>query len=382
MRIIVTGLIAQYPLGGVVWDYIQYVLGFRQLGHDVYYFEDTEQWPYNPQTGGIGKDCHYNVEYLSKVMRHFGLDENWAYCFPWQTQWFGLPDKKRKEVVESADLLINISGVLPRPEKYRSAKKLIYIDSDPVFTQIRIALGHIKSMVDQHDVFFSFGECLAEASAVPDTGHQWIPTRQPIILSQWQPNEHYRDFFTTIMNWTSYKDIEFRGTKYGQKDSEFKKFMDLPSRVAPSGLELAVNVGKTRHTPMDLLKHKGWNIADPNVVCPDLESYRAYIQSSKGEFSVAKHGYAAGQSGWFSCRSACYLAAGKPVVLQETGFSRVLPVGAGLFAFNTLDEAVDAIKQVETNHDRHARAARALAEEYFDSDRVLDDLINHALESD
>ena len=187
LRIIVTGLIAQYPLGGVTWDYFQYVLGLAQLGHDVYYIEDTGQWPYNPVEGGLGKGCDFNVEYLAGIMSRYGLADQWAYRFPWQSQWFGLSDTKRQEVIQSADLLINISGTLERPEEYRQVRRLAYIDSDPVFTQVKLARGQLdfRKWIDLHDVQFSFGECLS--SAVPATGYQWRPTRQPIVLSEWHP---------------------------------------------------------------------------------------------------------------------------------------------------------------------------------------------------
>ena len=181
------------------------------------------------------------------------------------------------------------------------------------------------------------------------------------------------------MNWTSYKPVEYHGTTYGQKDIEFRRFIDLPASVAPTELELAVNEGKTQRTPRDLLRHKGWRVVDPAVVCPDIDSYRSYVRSSKGEWSVAKNGYVVGQPGWFSCRSACYLAAGRPVVVQDTGFSRVLPVGEGLLAFRTLEQAVEAIHAVEAGYSRHAQAARAVAEACFDSDRVLSRLIDDAL---
>ena len=167
LRIIVTGLIAQYPLGGVTWDYFQYVLGLAQLGHEVYYLEDTGQWPYNPVEGGIGKDCDFNVEYLAGIMSRYGLAEQWAYRFPWQSQWFGLSDAKRHEVIQSADLLINISGTLERPEEYRQVRRLAYIDSDPVFTQVKLARGQLdfRKWIDLHDVQFSFGECLSVGRA-------------------------------------------------------------------------------------------------------------------------------------------------------------------------------------------------------------------------
>jgi hypothetical protein len=378
LRIIVTGLIAQYPLGGVTWDYFQYVLGLAHLGHEVYYLEDTGQWPYNPVDDGLAKDCAFNVEYLAALMSRFDLAEQWAYRFPWQSQWFGLSNAKRQEVIQSADLLINISGTLERPEEYRQVRRLAYIDSDPVFTQIKLARGQLdfRKLVDLHDVHFSFGECLSYA--VPETGHHWLPTRQPIVLSEWRPTPH-REVFTTVMNWTSYNPVTFGGQTYGQKDVEFMRFLELPSAVAPSILEIAVNSGKTRRTPRHLLSHKGWRVVDPMEVCPDLDSYRQYIESSKAEWSVAKNGYVLGQSGWFSCRSACYLAAGRPVVVQDTGFGTVLPVGQGILPFATPEEAIGAIREVEANYENHTKAARAIAEAYFDSDKVLTRLVDVAL---
>jgi hypothetical protein len=379
LRIIVTGLIAQYPLGGVTWDYFQYVLGLVRLGHDVYYLEDTGQWPYNPQEGGVSKGCEFNVAYLSELMSRFGLADKWAYRFPWQSQWFGLPEAKRREVLYSADLLINISGTLERPEDYRQIPRLAYIDSDPVFTQVKLARGQMdfRKLIDVHDVHFSFGEHLS--AAVPDTGHRWYPTRQPVVLSEWHPSTPHRNVFTTVMNWTSYNPVVYNGQTYGQKDVEFQRFLAVPSLVSPTVLEIAVNEGKTRHAPRTLLVHKGWRVVDPEVVCPDFESYRRYVESSKAEWSVAKHGYVVGQPGWFSCRSACYLAAGRPVVVQHTGFSAVLPVGEGLMSFTTVEEAVAAILHVEADYARHAKAARAIAETYFDSDKVLTRLIAEAL---
>jgi hypothetical protein len=381
LRIIVTGLIAQYPLGGVTWDYFQYVLGLARLGHDVYYLEDTGQWPYNPVEGGVSSGCAFNVEYLAGIMERFGLADRWAYRFPWESQWFGLSDEKRREVIRSADLLVNVSCSLANPEEYREVRRLAYIDSDPVFTQVKLARGQadFRKLIDAHDVHFSFGERLS--SAVPVTGHNWRPTRQPIVLSEWHPSAPGRDVFTTVMHWTSYNTVVYCGQAYGQKDVEFERYLDLPGLVAPTVLELALGAGKTRRAPQHLLARKGWRVVDPGQVCPDLESYRGYIESSKAEWSVAKNGYVIGQPGWFSCRSACYLAAGRPVVVQDTGFSDVLPVGEGLLPFTTLEEAADAVHAVDGDYRRHARAARAIAAECFDSGKVLSRLIEEALES-
>jgi hypothetical protein len=378
LLVIVTGLMAQYPLGGVTWDYLQYILGLKRLGHDVYYIEDTGQWPYNPVYGGTADSCSYNVQYLANLMNRFGLADKWAYCFPWQSQWFGLPEIKRAEIIKSADIIINVSGSLQRPWDYRKVKILVYIDSDPVFTQVKLARGQqdFRKMIDVHDVHFSFGEAFSEV--MPVTGHNWRPTRQPVVLSEWNPGMGRRNVFTTVMNWTSHNDVVYNGKTYGQKDVEFKRFLELPSKVAPTVLEIAVNKGKTRRTPYELLSYKGWRVVDPEKVCPDLDSYRTYIESSMAEWSVAKNGYVLGRPGWFSCRSSCYLAAGRPVVVQDTGFSTVLPVGEGILLYRTIDEAADAIYRVETNYAGHAKAAREIAEAYFDSDKVLTKVIMDA----
>ena len=378
LRIIVTGLVAQYPLGGVAWDYLQYVLGFARLGHEVYYIEDTGQWPFNPHEGGVSQSCEFNVRYLAALMARYGFGSKWAYRFPWESRWFGMPADAREDAIASADVLINVSGSLASPGDFRSSKCMVYIDSDPVFTQIKLARGQadFRRMIDIHDVHFSFGESLP--GTAPPTGHQWRPTRQPIVISEWHPEIPHRDVFTTVMNWTSYSPVVFDGRTYGQKDMEFRRFIDLPRRVSPAVLEIAVNAGKTRRTPRELLCHNGWHVVNPDDVCPDMDSYRSYIQSSCAEWSVAKNGYVVGNSGWFSCRSACYLAAGRPVVVQDTGFSPYLPVGKGILPFTTLDEAIAGVNEVRRNYAVHSAGARAIAESHFDSDIVLNRLLAEA----
>jgi hypothetical protein len=378
LRIIVTGLLAQYPLGGAAWDYLQYPVGLHRMGHDVYYVENTGLWPFNPDEKGVSAGCDYNVRHLSALMRRFGLADRWAYCFPWQNQWFGMSDTRRAEVLATADVFINVSGVWGDPVQLReqTGARLVFIDSDPVFTQIKLARGQIdfQRSVDAHDVHFSFGE--AHSDRIPATGHTWLPTRQPVLLEEWRVNAAVRDRFTTVMNWTSYNPVELAGVTYGQKDIEFRRFLDLPSAVDPIRLEIAMNAGKNRQAPFGLLRRRGWTIVDPAEVCADIDSYRRYVTTSRGEWSVAKHGYIAGAAGWFSCRSACYLAAGRPVVVQDTGFGSTIPTGEGILAFSSPEEAADNLRAVNGDIDRHARAAQDIAAEYFDSTRVLDDLLS------
>lgn len=408
--IVVTGLIAQHPfLGGISWHYLQYLLGLTRLGHDVYYFEDSGQWPYNFDGGATGDDwisydCSENVAHLNSLMRRFGLENKWAYRFAIGGQWFGLSDSERADILKRADILLNVSGSLEFPDNYRQVGRLVYIDTDPVFTQVKLARGEedFRRRVDAHDVHFSYGECLA--NSVPRTGHNWQPTRQPIVLSEWTPSNPPRNVFTTVMSWTSYKPLKYADKVYGQKDVEFYRFLDLPMKVRPIMLEVALsNIEhvnwqtevlsmppavvelmqlQKEWSSRELLVHSGWNVVDATETCRDLNSYRNYIQSSKAEWSVAKNGYVHGRSGWFSERSACYLASGRPVVVQDTGFSAVLPVGEGLFAFKTLEEAAAAIEEVEANYAGEAKAARAIAEDYFDSEKVLERLIEETFASD
>jgi hypothetical protein len=398
--IIVTGLIAQHPLlGGVTWDYVNFLVGLKRLGHDVYYVEDSGEWPYNFDGGPSGNDWVAHdpmptVNYLAEVMNEFGLSSKWAYHFPIKCKWFGLSEQKRTELIRSADVLINVSGTLERPEKYRRIQKLVYIDTDPVFTQIEVANGNsdLRDRVNVHDVHFTVGECLGQN--LRDTGNCWRPTKHPIVLNDWRFSGPHQNAFTTVMNWTSYKPTTYEGQTYGQKDLEFVRFMTLPERIFPTRLEVALptlhhvrwqssyeNVPDRvraligtdqKWTPQDVLTQLGWRIVDAIQTCGDFVSYRHYIQASKGEWSIAKNGYVNGRSGWFSGRSACYLAAGRPVIVQDTGFGQALPVGDGILSFKTLEEAEAGIREVEANYRRHAN---------FDSDKVLSRLLDIAMNS-
>ena len=410
LRIIVSGLIAQHRLlGGVAWGVLDWLIGLTRLGHDVYYIEDSGEWPYNLDGGPLGNDwiaydCTPNVDHLNRIMSRFGLSDKWAYRFPIQPQWYGLSDSKRRELLRSADLLINKSGVIEHPELYREIPRLIYIDTDPVFTQIEILQGEtdLKRRVDVHDLHFTYGECLPQSLSA--TGHNWLPLRQPIPLAEWRTSAQPRDAFTTVMNWTSYKPLSYAGENYGQKDLEFKRFLELPGMVPASVLEVALprlqhKRWQSTYTdlpasvirllqenpdlkPPELLSKCGWRVIDAIEVGSDLDSYRQYIQSSKAEWSIAKNGYVKGYAGWFSNRSAIYLAAGRPVVVQDTGFEPVLPVGRGILTFRTIEEAAAAINDVEGNYSKHAQAAREIAEEFFDSDKVLNRLIERVFSSD
>jgi len=374
MRIIVTGLVAQYAFGGVAWDYLQYVEGFRQLGHDVFYLEDTETWPYDPVQNTITDDCSYNVAYLRGVMERLGLDGRWVYRNGANGSYHGQTEADVKVLCAGADLFLNVSGGgWLRPE-YLAIPRKVFLDSDPMFTQVAIAAGkpEVVDRIRAHDFHFTFAENIGASDCrVPTAGLDWIPTRQPIVLDWWSgPNEVPRDVFTTVMNWVSYKECEYAGERWGQKDVEFLKFVDLPQRTRQP-FEIAMGMGPGMKRPTEMLRAKGWQIIEPADHLPDPWTYRDYLRRSRGEWSIAKEGYVKSRSGWFSCRSACYLALGRPCVLQDTGWSRVYPTGHGLFAFLTMDEAVAGLDAVNADYAGHSAAARRLAAELFDARRVL-----------
>lgn len=410
LRIIVTGLIAQHPtLGGVAWDYVAFPAALRRMGHDVYYFEDSGEWPYNLDGGPTGDDWVVrnpagNVSHLRQIMSRYGLDDRWAYRFPIDDCWFGLSAPRRREIVETADLVINVSGTLEAPDRLRGRQsRLAYIDSDPMFTQVKWMLsgasGEFRHRVDAHDVHFSFGERLSDR--VPETGHTWVPTRQPILLDEWWTDVSPRKVYTTVMSWTSYQPLRYGNQTYGSKDMEFRRFAQLPGSTPGVSLEVALHAtehanwesstdageaaggnseaGPARVSARDRLKAAGWSVVDPSDVCGSLDGYRSYVQSSRGEWSVAKHGYVAGRTGWFSCRSACYLAAGRPVIVQDTGVRHLFPAQEGVVLFDTIDEARDAIVDVEARYATHAKTALAIAETHFGHEGVLNRLIDQAM---
>jgi hypothetical protein len=378
MRIIVTGLVGQFAFGGVAWDYLQYVEGFRRLGHDVVYLEDTENWPYNAIQQTYTADCTANVAYLRAVMERFGFDGRWIYRNCPDSTYHGMTEAETRAVCAHADLFVNVSGCgWLRPE-YAAIPKKIFIDSDPLFTQV--ALLHpnrqARDRTLAHTVHFTFAENIGGPDCrIPDAGIRWLPTRQPIILDWWPVAATTpRDVFTTVMNWNSYKPVEHDGTTWGQKNVELERFIELP-RHTPQKLELACGQGGQPARALGRLRQCGWEIVDPDLCVPDPWRYREYLSTSKGEWSVAKEGYVKSRSGWFSCRSACYLALGRPCVLQDTGWSHIYPTGNGLWAFQNMDEAVAGLAAVNADYAAQGAAARRVAENMFDASRVLGELL-------
>jgi hypothetical protein len=389
MRIVVGGFLGLLPAGGVTWDYIQYVLGFARLGHEVYYVEDTGLWPIYQDNPDSGATCETNVAYLAGMMSDFGLADRWAYRDEVTGEWFGLSETKVKEILRTTDMMVNVSCANVTRDEYLAIPVRVLIDSDPMFTQIqhRDSMAFfpgtpgMRATVAAHTHHFSFGERIGAADCrVPECGVTWLPTRQPVCTWLWPvvdvPSGKPR--FTTVMNWAANRAFDYEGEQWGQKDVEFKRFMNLPGQVPTMSLEIAVTQTKegTAAFPVSEVRSAGWTVVDPRENAGDWKQYQNFLQGSLAEFSVAKEAYVKGRTGWFSCRSACYLASGRPVVTQDTGWSELIPSGRGLFAFDDVESAIDGLRAIAAEPQTHARAASEIAFEYFDSDKVLGSMID------
>lgn len=388
-RIIIGGFIGLYPTGGVTWDYIQYVLGLHLLGHDVYYVEDTMQYSRYQLPGQNWDDASATILYLRSVMNRFGLSERWAYRDIASGECFGLTDAKLTKVIATADIFINVSAATYLRDEYQRVPVRVLIDSDPMFTQVQDwrddvqdeSYQHIRERYSWYSHLFTFGENLGmDDCRVPLYDLHWEITRQPICLDYWKYSAAVatsQPSFTSVMNWSTRKKMIYRQEEWGQKDVEFKKYIDVPQKMKEANFSVVMAVSKDLQHEVNKagLNDLGWNILCPQNTIATTDAYQQFIQQSTGEFSVAKEAYVKSRSGWFSCRSACYLASGRPVVTQDTGWSKFIPSGGGLFAFNDAHTAVDALKAVASDTKKHGQAARRIAEEYFDSNIVLSELL-------
>jgi len=384
MRIVFAGIIGRYPWGGVTWCSLMYLLGLRQLGHSVYYLEDTCECNYDPEINSIATDPRYALGYIHRSLAPFGLGERWCYI-DYQGRYYGIPRERWEEVCRSADLFLVLSGgCWVWREHYLHVPVKAFIDSDPGFTQCALneALDSRQSeprkrwYVDffgAYDRLFTFGSNIGQPGCeIPTVGFRWLPTWQPVDTTLWAPPNGAapaRREWTTVMTWVieSFKDIG------GYKDQEFLGILDLARNSAEIGgppFELAIN------GPAAFLREHGWRCVDAFGASADLWRYHNYLSTSRGEFGVAKHTYVKSRSGWFSDRTACYLASGRPAVVQDTGTGETLPVGEGLLTWRSADEALDALMRVEADYARHSAAARQLAVEHFDARRVLKSLLD------
>ncbi|MGF2038737.1 MAG: glycosyltransferase [Nostoc sp. CmiVER01] len=378
LRIIVLGYIVRGPIGGMAWSDLHYLLGLASLGHDVYFVEDSDDYPscYDPVRGVMDTDPTYGLEFATRIFAKVGLGDHWAYYDAHTSSWYGPCAHNILSVCATADVVLNFSGVNPLRPWLMEIPARAFIDKDPVFTQIRhLTDPAALNLAKQHTAFLTFGENIeCNLSTIPNDGLPWQATRHPIFLDAWPAILGVEEGkFTTVMLWDSYPAREYNGQHYGMKSDSFQPYLDLPQKTE-SIFELALG---SPTAPRSLLASKGWILQDPHETTLAPSTYQHYIQQSKAEFTVAKHGYVISRSGWFSERSAAYLASGRPVLVQETGFSDWLhQTGYGVVPFNTLEEALAGIEEINSRYKFHCQAAREIAEEYFDARKVLTQLLN------
>jgi len=374
-RIAVVGIFGTFPFAGMAWMHCQFLAGLARLGHEVAYIETTDHWPWDPIALSKTGDPGYTLRYLDRVLSSFALGDRWAYrasCA--DGAWRGPLAREALAFLASADAVLNISGSTT-PEEIGVACRLVHVGTDPVLQELRVANGDtaLRNRLAAHEAHFTYGENIGASDCpVPPLPFPTHPMRQPVVLEHWRSAAPRRTAYTTVTNWeVKGYDVEHAGELYTwSKHHAYMKIIDLPRRTR-SRLELAMGLAGLTPEVRALLGANGWHVVDAFEMSLDPWPYRDYICGSGAELSVAKDMVARTRSGWFSERSACYLAAGKPVITEDTGFGCALPTGEGLFAFRSADQALAAIEAVNADYERHSRGARAIAEAYFDSDKVL-----------
>jgi hypothetical protein len=381
LRLVVVGTLANDPYAGMAWMKMQIAAGFHRLGHDVHYLETTSTWPYDPIRQARVCSSNYAVPYLAAVADRFGMGDRWAYRRSYSDKaWFGPSRGLAEELLAHADAVFNVAVCTRFAEEDLAVGRLVGFGTDPVYQEIAFANGHddIVTLIEEHDEFVTYGENIGSPDCpVPPLPRLRSKARQPVLLDLWDAPPPSRNVLTTVCNWKhTGHDIDFDGeTYYWSKDREFRKFIDLPGRV-DQPIELAMGLIQIDREDRKMLESHGWRLADAHEFTRDPWTYRDYLLASRGEFTVAKDQNVRLRSGWFSERSALYLASGRPVVTQDTGFGDYVPTGEGLFAFETTEEARAAIEAINADYERHSRAARAIAEEHFRAETVLSKVLS------
>jgi hypothetical protein len=379
------GFMGSMPIAGVIWQHVHYIVGLQRLRHDVYYIEDSARLPYNPETFEVTNEFDYAAKVLSHLARDFDFKNRWAFCARYLpgNPTAGLSLKTIRQLYRDADTILNVCGAQEFNDDLLVSDRILYIESDPGVEQIKIDKV-VKSTIEylrRHRALFTFGENIGtKGFPVPTHGFKWLPTRQPVVSDLWRTNRSpsRAAVFTTVANWSTsgLKDITWRGEKYlWSKSREFLRFIAAPKK-AGEAFELATNIkhAATRRK----FERNGWQLRCPLQMSVDYWLYRDYVQHSKAEFTVAKDQYVRLNTGWFSDRSACYLAAGRPVITQETGFTKIYGGEAGLLSFRSLGEIVDAVKEINGDYAKHSRAAYNVAREFFESEKVLKLILDRA----
>ena len=379
-RVVILGLMGQYPLGGMAWQVLHHVIGLRRLGVECFYIEDSGAPPYSPREQSVVASARENVRFLRETFRRYDLADIWSYYDSLTRRWFGIQQARVHDLLEHADAIVNLCGA-SRPEPGRRRKGcMVYIETDPIFEQVKYAQGdpQTREFLHSHDVHYTYGWNLgARDCRVPAGDIAWRKTHPPVVVDLWESAPKPRGNWRTIATYRNKgKDVVIEGETYHwSKHPNFDRVMDLPSKTKER-LELAL-VSPTPELRERFLS-QGWKLEDPYRISHSAGAYRRYIQGAKGEFSVEKDDQTRLRVGWFSDRSVCFLAAGRPCVLQDTGFGTRVPTGIGLVAWSTPEQAVEALDRVGRDYSRHAATALTIAREYFDTSVLLPPILEAA----
>ena len=370
-RIVVGSYAIRFPVGGYFSWVLQWLLGFHRLGHAVFFAEKSgyRNSCFNPITRRSSDDCSYGIRIFRDFLARFELGERWCFVDA-AGQYHGLSRIEIERAFRSADVFVDMGSHGAWQSEAAKTPLKVWVDGEPAFRQIKLqAILDSGGTIPKYNHYYTVGRNIGtDRCLIPALGLEWRPIFNPVIVDLFPRRPVQAGApFTTVMSWSAHESVEFNGTTYGQKDVEFTKFIELP---AWSGVPLEIAVsGKA--VPTEQLMKAGWRVRDSFPVTLSFDRWREYIGASRGEFSVCKNVFVATNSGFFSDRSAVYLASGRPVVMQETGFSAHLPCGEGLFAVRSVEEAGSAISEIQGNWERHSKAAREIAVEYLDASRVL-----------
>jgi hypothetical protein len=377
--IVVAGSLAQRPgRGGHAWVFLQYLLGLQRLGFDVVFVDRLEPEMCVDVRGEVCSfEASIGLAYLADVMAEFGLADCWSLLHDGGRQAAGLDRDTLRSRVRSATLVLDIMGYLEDDDLLDQADLTVFLDIDPGFGQMWRELG-LHDLFTRHDRYVTIGENIGRPGCrIPTNGIDWVTTRQPVVLEHWPVSPApAAGAFTSVGAWRgAFAPVDFEGETYGLRVHEFRRFLDLP-KDAGGDFEIALDIHDADAADLRAIEDGGWRVRDPREVASTPSDYRRYVQQSRGELLVAKNMYVRSRSGWFSDRSICYLASGRPVIAQDTGLAGLFSLGNGLVTFSSYEEATDAVARVQGDYAAHARAARMVAEDVFDSDTVLRSLLD------
>jgi hypothetical protein len=375
--VVVAGSLAQRPgHGGHTWVFLQYLLGFRRLGWDVFFVDRLEPEMCFDRNGNPDTfESSFNVRYTTEVMEGFGLAGRWSVMHGGGREVAGCSREEVVERVRRSTLLLNVMGFLDDEEVLAAAPLRVFLDIDPGFGHMWQELGLARPFRG-HDRYVTVGGRIgAPDCGIPPCGIEWVTTKPPVELAEWPVAGDDGTRFTSVGSWRGpFGPIEYRGRTYGLRVHEFRRFLELPE-LTGEPFEVALDIDEADGEDLRRLKQHGWSLVDPREAAGDPWRYREYVRRSAAELMIAKNLYVDTRSGWFSDRSACYLASGRPVLAQDTGLNGLLPSGEGLLAFSTPEEAVAGAEEIRRDYRRHSRAAREIAAEHFAAERVLPRLL-------